>query len=154
MIERDRLTRGFYAGIGAGVLQNILSFVAYAQGLTTLRMADWSAIVIFGKSGPFSTGEILLGLVGHIIWSGLLGIIFVYLIPYINHQHFTLKGLLFGWVVWFFIYGVSLLYKVEPTMGLPLKTPISDLVNASIYGLVLVLILTRITENKSSEQKL
>jgi len=154
MIEQDRLTRGFYAGVGAGVLQNIWSFLAFALGLTTLRMADWSAIVIFGKGGPFSTGELLLGLTGHIIWCGLLGVIFVYLIPYINHQHFTLKGLLFGWVTWFFIYGLTLLFKVQPTLGLPLKTPLSDLIGATIYGLVLVLILTRLTENRPTKQKI
>lgn len=154
MIERDRFTRGFYAGIGAGILQNLWSFSAFALGLTTLRMADWSAIVILSKSGPFSAGEIWLGVAGHIIWCGLLGIIFAYLIPYLNHRHLTLKGLLFGLVTWFFIYGVSLLFKIEPTYNLPLKTALTDLVGATIYGLVLVFILTRLTENRAPEQKL
>jgi len=154
MIEQDRLTRGFYAGVGAGVLQNIWSFLAFALGLTTLRMADWSAIVIFGKGVPFTAGELLLGLTGHIIWCGLLGVIFVYLIPLINHRHFTLKGLLFGWVVWFFIYGLTLLFKVQPTLNFPLKTPLSDLIGATIYGLVLVLILTKLTENRPTQEKI
>lgn len=153
MVEQDRFTRGFYAGLIAGVLQNILSFLSYALGLTTLRMADWSAVIIFGKSGPFSTGEIMLGLASHILWCGTLGIIFVYLILYVKHQHFTLKGLIFGWSVWFLIYGVTLLYKVEPTLGLPIKTPLSDLIGASVYGLVLVWSLTKLKENVSNETK-
>jgi len=146
MMERDRLVRGFYAGVGAGILQNIWSFLSFALGITTLRMADWSAIAILGRGGPYSTGEIALGLIAHLVWSGFLGIVFVYLIPLVTHRHFTLKGLLFGWSVWFFIYGITLLFKVEPTMGLPLKTPVSNFIGAGIYGLALAWIINRLTE--------
>lgn len=154
MIERDRLTRGFYAGLGAGVLQDGWSFLSYALGLTTLRMADWSAIVIFGRGGPFSMGELFFSFIGHLIWCGFLGIVFVYLIPYVTHQHLTLKGLLFGWLVWFFIYGITLLFKVEPTLNLPLKTPVSDLIGASIYGLVLAWVVNKITEKVPPQKAL
>jgi len=150
MMERDRLTRGFYAGLGATVLQNGWSFLAYALGLTTLRMADWAAIVILGRSGPFTTAETMLGLSGHLIWGGLLGIVFVYLIPYVKHRHLTLKGLLYGWSIWFFIYGLTLLFKVEPTLNLPLMTPISDFVGATIYGLVIAWGANRLVEKELS----
>jgi len=151
MMERDRLTRGFYGGLAAAVLQNAWSFLAYVLGLTTLRMADWSAIVILGRGGPFSTSEILLGLTGHLIWSGILGIVFVYLIPHVTHRHLTLKGLLFGWSVWFFIYSLTLLFKVGPTLNLPLKTPVSDFIGATIYGLALAWIATRLAAKEPAK---
>ncbi|HBX23556.1 MAG TPA: hypothetical protein DEF34_08005 [Desulfotomaculum sp.] len=150
MMERDRLTRGFYAGLGATVLQNVWSFLAYAVGLTTLRMADWSAIIIFGRGGPFSTAETLFGLLGHLVWGGFLGIVFVYLIPHVKHRHLTLKGLLYGWSIWFFIYSLTLLFSVEPTLNLPLLTPISDFIGATIYGLVLAWVVNSLTEKEPS----
>lgn len=148
MVEQDRLTRGFYAGVGAAFLQNAWSFLSHALGIATLRMADWAAITIFGRSGPFSAGELLFGSIAHLIWGGFLGIIFLYLIPLVTHKHFTLKGLLFGWAVWFLIYGTTLLFNVEQTLNLPLKTPVSDFIGASIYGLVLAWIVNKLTDKR------
>lgn len=151
MMERDRFVRGFYAGSLAGFIQDIWSFVSLAMGTTSLRMADWAAIVIYGRGGPFSTPELLFGIIAHIVFSGFLGIVFVYLIPVITSRHFTLKGLLFGWATWFAIYGISLLFKIEPTLNLPLMTPISDFTGAGIYGLVLAWVVYKLTPGVKQE---
>ena len=37
----------------------------------------------------------------------------------------------------FFIYGLTLLFKVEPPLNLPLIIPVSNLIGSTIYGLVI-----------------
>lgn len=145
MIEQDRLTRGFYAGALAGFIQDMLSYISQALGITTLRMADWAAIVIFGRSGPFSTGELLFSTIAHTIFAGSLGIVFAYLLPAVTIRHLTLKGLLFGWATWFGIYSISLLFNIEPTLNLPLKTVVSDFISAAVYGLTLAWIFKKLS---------
>lgn len=49
----DRVYRGFVAGVVGGVVSSALSHLSYFLQLTTLRLSDWAAILIFGYVPPF-----------------------------------------------------------------------------------------------------
>ncbi|MFZ5943118.1 MAG: hypothetical protein ACOYVD_03340 [Bacillota bacterium] len=86
---------------------------------------------------PENTIETVFALVAQIIFSGVLGIIFAYLITQINSVNYLLKGGIFGSFTWFLLYGISLLYKIEATIPLHFDTAASDFAGAIIYGVVL-----------------
>ncbi|WP_285716244.1 hypothetical protein [Pelosinus sp. IPA-1] len=134
---KDKFTRGFFSGVAGGLAANVVSLFFGFINFTTLRFADWTGIIIFGHTPPFSTGEILFSLTANIGFTGFLGIVFTYLIPLIKNTNLLFKGWVFSTFIWFFIYSVTALFKVEGTMPLPLNTAIANVATTSIYGLVL-----------------
>ncbi|MFZ5944737.1 MAG: hypothetical protein ACOYVD_11540 [Bacillota bacterium] len=133
---RDRLTRGFLAGIFGGIPMNIFDLISFYLGISELRFIDWAAIMIYGVK-PGNIPETVFALLAQIIFSGVLGIIFAYLITLVNSVNYLLKGAIFGSFTWFLLYGISLLFKVEATIPLHLDTAASDFLGSIIYGLVL-----------------
>lgn len=134
----DRLTMGFIAGIVAGIVMNIESYVAYALDLDTLRFVDWSGVIIFGHQPPFSVGEILFAQLCQLFITGVLGIIFVYLIPRVTSENIVLKGWIYSVATWLVIYVLDIfLLEIEGITELPLRSAVSNIVGASFYGLVL-----------------
>lgn len=134
MTLNDRLTRGFFAGILAGIpaylVGLILRFVFHA---TTLNFPDWAAIMIFGKKAETLLGQVFSVFVASLFW-GFLGIVFAYIIHYVSSKNLFLKGLIWGALVWFVIYAITLLFKVPGLLTIAEKTSISQLVEALIYG--------------------
>lgn len=131
---KDRMLRGFAAGVVAGLVANAVSLVDGWAGLTTLRYIDWTAIGIFGHAPPFTTGELLWAFVAQIWFNGLLGVVFAYLVLLIGSDHLLFRGWMFSGVIWFVIYSVSTMFRIEGIVPLPLKTVISNFLIASIYG--------------------
>lgn len=143
---KDRLTRGFVAGVAAGIVMNIYSFVVYNLNLTTLPFVHWAGIVVFGHTAPFTPGELILALFAHLVFTGALGMIFIYLIPQVTSKNFIFKGWLFGILTWFIIYGIAHLFKLEGVIPTPLRTAATNFGGASVYGLALAFVVLYITE--------
>jgi len=137
---RDRFTRGLIGGIVGGIVMNIFNLFSYYLGIAELRYIDWAAVVIYGTK-PENMIETVFALVGQIIFAGVLGIIFAYLIIFVSSTNYLLKGAVFGAVIWFLLYGISLLYKIESTIPLHFDTAASDLVGSIIFGVILSKIL-------------
>ncbi|VBB08981.1 Hypothetical protein LUCI_4267 [Lucifera butyrica] len=132
----DRLTKGFTAGIIGGITMNIWAWIASSLNLTTLTMAEWAGIMIYGRTPPFNFGETVFALLGQVLFSGALGVAFSYLVPRISSRNLLFKGWFFSIMTWFAIYAVTTLFKVEGTLNLPLKTVIANFTAATIFGLV------------------
>lgn len=134
---KDRFTRGALAGLAGGIAMNLFSLVSFLLNFTETTFIEWATIVILGRPEIQGLGQYLLGLVGHLLFTVSLGILFTYLLPVISSRVYLFKGLLYGMVAWFAIYALSLLYRVAGIFPLELKTATSNLVGAAIYGLVL-----------------
>jgi len=139
----DRLTRGFIAGISGGIAANAFNLFLGAAGLSTLRFIDWTGIVMYDHTPPFTLGETLFAFIGQLIFTGGLGVMFIFLIPSINSKNLLFKGWLWGVSIWFIIDGITTLFPVEGTSPTPLMTSVSNYMTASLYGLVLAPILAR-----------
>ncbi len=133
----DRLFRGFTAGLIGGVVINIFGFISASLQFSEAPFWEWASIIILGITEVGSLGEHLIGLFGHLIFTGTLGVVFAYLLPAVKSRLYLFKGWLFGVVSWFVIYSISHLYRVEGTFPLQLNTAVSNSIGASIYGLVL-----------------
>ncbi|MDT8903611.1 hypothetical protein [Anaeroselena agilis] len=150
----DRVLRGFSAGIAGGIAMNIWSFISGAMNMTTLRISDWAAVIIHAHTPPFSLGETLFSLLGQLIFSGVLGIAFAYLVPPAGSRYLIFKGWLFSVTAWFLIYAVTTLFKVEGTVPIPLMTAIANLIASSVFGLVLAAALNALTVGSGSSARL
>ncbi|MEW6458259.1 MAG: hypothetical protein AB1441_04190 [Bacillota bacterium] len=136
----DRLTIGFFAGLTGGVLMNVINLASYYLGIAELRYLDWAAIVIYGTR-PVNLAEAVFALVSQVVFVGMLGVVFAYLITVITSTNILLRGWLFGIAIWFSLYGITLLFHVQETIPVRLDTALTDFVGASVYGLVLALTL-------------
>ncbi|KJS76102.1 MAG: hypothetical protein JL56_06045 [Desulfotomaculum sp. BICA1-6] len=147
---KDRLLRGFMAGVAGGVVMDVFNLASYYLGIAELRFLDWSALVIYGAK-PISIAETVFALIAHLIFTGILGIIFAYLLTLITSTNYLLRGALFGSTMWFLLYGISLMYKIEGTVPLHVDTAASDLISAVIFGLVLAETLHRLDNNLKTQ---
>jgi len=148
---RDRLARGLAAGLAGGVAMNVFNLISYYLGVAELRFLDWSALVIYGVK-PLSVAEAVFAQLAQLFLVGFLGVVFAYLIPMISSVNLLLRGWLYGSMIWFLLYGISMLFKLKGTIPLYLDTAASDFVCASIYGLVMAEVL-RYFDQKVKEKE-
>lgn len=140
----DRLTRGFIAGVISGIVTNAFNILLGASGLSELRFLDWTGIVMYDHIPPFTLGEMIFALVGQLIFTGGLGVLFIYLIPLITSKNLLFKSWLWGASIWFVIDGLTTLYKMEGISPTSLGTSVGNYLSASLYGLVLAPLLARL----------
>ncbi len=131
---KDRFINGFLAGVSAGIVMNLWGFLAGAMRFTDLRMVDWTAIIVFGHKPPFNSIEILIALLANLFFTGLLGIGFIALLSIIKNNTIYFKGWIYSVAIWFMIYAVTTLAKVEGTMPVSVGTTTANLIGATIFG--------------------
>lgn len=133
----DRFHRGLIAGIIAGVIMNVWSFISYyLLQFTTRKYVDWTGVILYGDL-PRNIGETIYALLIHLVWTGLLGVIFAYILPRITSRGYLIKGVFFGFVTGFITYAITTLFKTPHITITPLRTVISDHIGGVIFGLVL-----------------
>lgn len=150
MTIKDRFTRGWVAGACGGLLGGIWSFLAYNMGFTTLRLSDWSAILIYGRVPPFSLADQVYALIVLAGSTGLIGIIFAFLLPLLTEDNIYFKGWVIFLIPWWIIYLLTALAKTDGTLDLSVMTTFSNGIGTSITGLVAVYIY-RLLDPKSSK---
>jgi hypothetical protein len=144
---KDRFTNGFIAGLIGGVIVGIFDLALFFLGVVQIPYLDWAAVLIFGYR--FATLlEATIGQLGQLLFSAVVGVLFAYLLPLTSSRYYLFKGWVYGLVVWFGTYAITLLFKVTPLIPIKPDTVISHIVTASVYGLVLAESLRRLSNRK------
>lgn len=138
MSVRDKFTRGWLAGFCGGLSGGIFGYLPYYIGISTMRFIDWSAILVFGREQPFSLADQVYGLFVLAWSSGCNGIVFAFLLQFITEKNIYFKGWIIFLIPWWIIYLFTALAKTEGTLNLPVMTPLSNGISASIVGLTAV----------------
>lgn len=133
MVLRDRFTKGFLSGVIAGIPALAFALTAASLKWTTLRWSNFAAILIYGQKSTNLIEEVFSSL-GVFFFCGILGIICAFIIPKISSSNYLLKSWVFSIAVWFFIFVVTLLYKVPGLLIIPFKTAVSNFIEATIWG--------------------
>jgi len=152
MSFNDTFTRGWISGACGGFLGGLSSFLSKYIGISSLRLSDWSAILIFGRVPPFNLIEqiyALLILSGSI---GIVGIIFAYLLPLITDKNIYFKGWIIYLIPWWIIFLLTALAKTEGTLNLSVATSLSNGISISISGISAVYIY-RVWSKKIAEKQ-
>ena len=138
MIRNDKFTRGWVAGACGGLFGGLIGFIPYYIGISSLRLADWFAILIFGRSSPFSFFDEIYALFVLAGSTGFAGILFAYLLPVLTGKNIYFKGWIFFLAPWWLIYLATALAQTQGTLNLSVMTTLSDGVATSIIGIAAV----------------
>lgn len=134
MTLNDRLTRGFLAGVLGGIASVAWGMLSrYILHFTTLLYSDFAGVLILGRKVE-TTGEKIFFQLVVFLFFGLLGIILAYIVRYTTSKNMLFKGVLWGGVVWFSSYAITLLFKVPDLHTIPFPTAISQLIGGVLWG--------------------
>jgi len=126
------------AGAIGGLIGGLFSCLFYYIGITTLRLTDWVAILVYGRIPPFSFFDQIYALFVLAGTTGGVGILFALLLPKISEQNIYFKGWIFFLIPWGLVYLLTALAKTEGTLNLPAMTSLFNGVSISIIGLASV----------------
>ena len=129
----DRLTRGFFAGLAGGIVMSLLDYISFYLNFGKERLLDFAAEIIFDHRAA-SLVEAVIGQGAQLLFAGVLGVLFSYIIINIKSKNYLFKGWLYGVTIWFAIYTVGRLFGTLEK--LPWQTAISNVIAASVFGLV------------------
>ncbi len=141
----DRFTRGFLAGLIAGIAMNFFSAISYYLNWVEIRFIDWAGVLIFGQL-PQGVFEITSSVLGQLLFTGVLGSIYAFLIIIISSKNNIFKGILYSLFIWFTSYALGILFRVPDLTHFDLGTITSNFTGALIFGYVLALSLKWLDE--------
>jgi len=150
MTLNDRFTRGFIAGVGAGVVQAIFMYTAETFNLTNLIFRNFMSVFVYGnKVHTFHARAFSeLMLMG---WMGLLGVFFAYSLTFISSENIRFKGAVYGISIWMFSYFMTTLYQVHPLEHITFKTAVTNAAISAIWGIALAQILLWLDRKVSAD---
>lgn len=126
----------------------MLSLLTYnLLRVTNWRFLDFAGLLIFGRK-PAGAAEIIISVFGQLSFSAAMGVLFAYLLPFTTRRLFLFKGWFFGVLIWFSIYSVVHLFQLPQPRELDLGTVVSNMVKASLFGLILAWSLARLSIKK------
>ncbi|MBS4023160.1 MAG: hypothetical protein KGZ79_12195 [Dethiobacter sp.] len=131
----DRFFRGFIAGFIGGVAMNIWTLIAvFILNLQIIRFIDWASVFLYG-SLPQNHIQGIFALWMQLIWSGLLGVAFAFLLPQITSRGYLLKGAIFGVVAGFLMYALPTLFQTPIVSSVSFETTVSNHAGGLLWGL-------------------
>ena len=142
-------TNGFIAGVIGGVVMNAINLAAYyILNITKIRFLDWSSIIFLGRT-PNNSAEVAYALFIQFLWSGLLGVIFNYLMHYVLSKEYILNGILYSFFMSFTFRGFAVAFEIPFLYAPSLLTSIANTSSVFIWGVVVSLLLKSLnnTEN-------
>lgn len=146
---KDRFVNGLVAGIVAGFVQIAVSaFLYFILHFGHLKLGDFAGIMIFGRK-PANLMEYQMAFIAHLGYAGSVGIIFSLLLRYISRKYLWVKGLYFGLAMWFFVYTITLLFKVPGLTENTLESAMNNAITSGVYGLALAWAINKL-ENREA----
>lgn len=141
----DRTFRGLTAGILAGIIMNLWNLPDYYfMQITQIRFLDWAAVLVTW-SRPTSSFVTIVFLIIHLLWDGLLGIVFAHLLVSITTKGIIIKSCFFSVMIWFIFKILVNLCRVPFLSGIqPIPGAMSNLFAVILWGISLGYILMRL----------
>lgn len=136
MTISDTFTRGNIAGLISWAPTLLFNLSVKYLKISNLMYLDFSGIIVYGHK-PANTLETYFALFVTISFMSFLGAVFVYLLKAVGTENYKFKGFMYGGIIWFSSYAITLLLKAPQLGNIPALTAISNLIGASIYGITL-----------------
>jgi len=139
---RDRVLAGFIAGILAAIGADIANWIFFLTGFSQVRFLDWASRIFLGYL-PATTEAIIITQAVQIVWDGLIGVLFVMLIPLIDSRYLVFKGIMFAVAIFFTFRAITVIYNVAPLNSLSLNSFLSNVACSLIWGLLAAFFIER-----------
>lgn len=133
----DRFFRGLTAGLIGGIAMNLWTvFTVSILNLKIIRFIDWAGVILYGEL-PMTHFQGFFALIMQLLWVGLLGIIFAYLISYTTSRGYLIKGAYYGVVIGLLIYAIPTLLRTPYLTFHSTATVLSNHTGGLIWGLTM-----------------
>ncbi|HEX3046432.1 MAG TPA: hypothetical protein VHY08_16870 [Bacillota bacterium] len=135
---QDRFTQGLVAAIIGWVPQMlVMQTLHWIFHATKFQYLDFMAVLAFDRR-PHGILEFLFAEFLVVAVLGTAGSIFAMLVKVISSRNLLIKGAIYGGSVWFVLYTIVILYKIEGVYGkIDFPTAFFDMMGAVIYGIFL-----------------
>lgn len=131
----DKIINGAIIGTVGAVVQELYGLILLMFGYQGLTYPDYGRTLL-SLDPHFGILGYGLGLIAHLIWDIIVGIVFVHLIHWSSEIYLHWKGIIYGPAVWFLIQaGFSLLRFSELLKDYPRSEPFI-FIGSLLYGLV------------------
>ncbi len=117
------------------------------------RYLDFSSLLVFGHL-PSGWPEAALAQIVQLMFSGVLGAIFVYLLDIISTRYLYFKSAVYAMAIWFSAYGIPKVLALSLFKHMNFQTALSHLFTSLAEGVVVAFILTKVVpeEQKAKEE--
>ncbi len=141
----DRTLKGFIAGIGAGLIVSAINLPAYYWfHIIKIRFLDWAAILVL-RGLPQNAVETIFALIQQLLWDGVMGIIFAFLLPVISWRGYKTKGAIYGILLSFIFSSLAIMFRL-PFLSekAPLDTVMFNNLCVILWGIIVAIILKKL----------
>lgn len=132
---KDRAIKGGLAGLIGSILCTVYEVISESLRITDRSFLDYTATLVSHKVYPGIQGFIVAFLAQGAL-GVILGVVFVYLTKIISPKYLLLKGLGYGFSLWFLLSGFGTIYNLPTIRDIPPTVSLFDLTNSLLYGLV------------------
>ena len=152
-MTEDKFTRGFLVGFTGDLVKAVLDqFCYYVLHSVNRRYLDFSAFLVFGHL-PKGWSEAMFAQAVELIFSGILGVLFVYLLDSIGRRYLYFKSMVFSIGVWFSAYSIPKLLDIPELRHMHDLTAVSHLVTSAAEGAVVAYMLARLDKRKARDRR-
>ncbi len=141
----DRTLKGFIAGISAGLIVSAIHLPAYYWfHIIKIRFLDWAAILVL-RGLPQNAVETIFSLIQQLLWDGVMGIIFAFLLPAISWRGYKIKGAIYGMLLSFVFCSLAIMFRL-PFLSekAPLETILFNNLCVILWGIIVAVILKKL----------
>jgi uncharacterized membrane protein YagU involved in acid resistance len=147
----DLFFRGFFSGVGGGLIQILWGFITKdLLHFSTRNYLDWSAVILFGNLST-TWYESLLAFSGHLVWTGFLGIIFGYLLPLLSPRGYLFKGIVYSFMISYFLDGLAVIFRIPYFTMVPFSTALTNAIGSILWGICTAYFLHRLNRFQRKE---
>lgn len=136
----DRLVVGGLAGLTGAAVQNIYSYVIKSLNLATYTYSDFASTILTNRVYTDPVG-VVAGFLAYLSVGVILGVLFAYLLSATSSNYLYIKGLLYGFVLWFILTGFGTIFNLATFRGLSPVSALSILVGGLLFGVTLAAVL-------------
>lgn len=139
-IKNDRSTAGAIAGLVASFIQEMASLLLKYLGLTDRSFIDYASImVMFHRPNGFM--ELVVAWTAHFAVGIILGLLFVQVFMFTSTKFLFLKGIFYGFILWFLLLGLGTLFRLPEFTTIPANAALSTFAGSLIWSLSVAYIL-------------
>ncbi|HHT63949.1 MAG TPA: hypothetical protein GXZ75_09755 [Clostridia bacterium] len=139
---KDRVLVGFISGILAAIGADIVNWLLYYLNYADRKFLDWAAVIFFGHL-PTNVLEVVVMQIAQIVWDGLMGIVFILILPTIKSHGIVLKGIIYAISLMFLFRATTVLFDVPYLKSLSIGTFLSNALCSIVWGVLIALIIKR-----------
>lgn len=143
-LVEDKFIKGISCGLVAGIAKDIPDFIVHnILKRSDISFWDYAAVLSLGYH-PRSTGEHLFSIFFELLFSAILGLIYMKFIEHFPTRYKVLRGAAFGAFTWFALRSAAQAFHIRLLLR---ENLLSSAINASLsvlFGIVLELAFNQI----------